>query len=183
MTERDRLAEDPEAADDGEDEDLFPDWFDEWIEPPPPPTIPWYRNIRVLGTLIGIAFLALLISTVLLFTLDSTAEFPTGTRFSTPTSPAEPARTTAASTVPQGQPETSTAPSATEVPSPPETAAPAAPAVEPAAPPPPGTLRRLTSVPGSADQRHPAPDELHPDIGTQALAEGRGGGAQRGWGE
>lgn len=133
MTGRDDLAGDPDTPDD----DLFPEWFDEWTPPTPEEPLPWYRNTRVLTTLIILAFVALLLSTVLLLTLRSPGDFPTGPRITTATtSPAPP--NSAPPPTPASRTGTSTTPTTT---APVETAPPDAPpadppAAEPVAPPP-----------------------------------------------
>lgn len=143
MTGREDLAGDPDTldpvadADADADEDLFPSWFDEWTEPPPPVPVPWFRNIRVLATLIGIAIVALLISTALLLTLRSPGDFPTGPRITTATTPpgSRPSPTSADSST-----AVSTTPTTTASSAPSETAAteeppPEGPGPEPLAPP------------------------------------------------
>ena len=52
-------------------EDLFPGWARYWNEAPTaPPKPPWYRNSRVLLAMITVAAAALVVSSVLLVTLD-----------------------------------------------------------------------------------------------------------------
>ena len=52
-------------------DDLFPGWARYWNEAPAaPPKPPWYRNSRVLLTMIAVAAAALVVATVLLLILD-----------------------------------------------------------------------------------------------------------------